>query len=163
MLKSADSTLMSILPCPGLGQNQDQPLQLNLLYTVPQQLVDPRSLRSLLTDPTARDRRGGVIHPLDDRIRLANKLATAVLYVHSQGAFVHKHIRPENVIIFWDSDIDEFPKGVGYPFLVGFGQSRADLGRTEEKGHLKLDECIYQHPDRWGLKAEERYSMLHDV
>ena len=97
-------------------------------------------------------------------MRLANHLATAVLYVHS-GHFVHKRIRPENIIIFGTSHDEDkkFPFAIGYPFLVGFDRSRFEHAPTLGKGDIVLEDCIYQHPDRWGVDTEHKFSMLHDV
>jgi hypothetical protein len=52
---------------------------------------------------------------------------------------------------------------VGHPFLVGFDRSRAEAGDTREEGDVVIADCIYQHPERWGIKAHHRFRMLHDV
>jgi hypothetical protein len=161
MLQSADAQFMSILPCPGIRE-LDSSLGFELYYSIPSNLVEPRSLRDLLSTPSARDK-SGVLHPLDHRMRLANNLATAVLYVHSEGQFVHKHIKPENIIVFSCDGDQKFPYELGYPFLVGFDRSRSDAGRTSGRGESIPEDCIYQHPDRWGVITEHRFSMMHDV
>jgi hypothetical protein len=161
MLQSADARFMSILPCPGI-RPLDRNLGFELYYSIPPGLFEPRSLRDLLSTPSARDKSGG-LHPLDHRMRLANNLATAVLYVHSEGQFVHKHIKPENIIVFSVDENEKFPHVLGYPFLVGFDRSRSDSGRTSGRGEIVPEDCIYQHPDRWGVITEHRFSMMHDV
>ena len=153
---------MAILTCCGILQEEGKVSKLaELVYSIPANHHRPRSLRSLLSSADARNE-DGILIPLNDRVRFANRLATAVLYVHS-GQFVHKYIRPENIIVFDASKDDVFPSGLGLPFLVGFSRSRAVRARTARVGDIALSECMYQHPDRWGETAESRFQMLHDV
>ena len=159
MLKGADPRFMSILQCRGVFENKEEG-RFELFYSVPPYLSAPRSLRDLLTDNCNNN---GILHPLDHRIRLANCLATAILYVHSEGHFVHKHINPQNIIVFNVDDGPRFPWAIGYPFLVGFDRSRSESGMTSKRGELQLVRCVYQHPQRWGERAESRFRMLHDV
>ena len=87
---------------------------------------NPRSLRNLLRDPKYRD--VGPVDPLNHRLDLAKKLASAVFFIHSAD-FVHKNIRPENIVIFEprlsDTHPDtvkyhQFPRALGAPYLVGY-------------------------------------------
>lgn len=173
MLKGAVPQLMNILQSPGIRVYNDSTSrmkQLELIYTISQEIggqtkTPPRSLRDLLSTSVARyqdEDKGDLLIPLNHRIRLANRVATAILYVHS-GYFVHKRIKPENIIIF-DNDANcTFPISIGQPFLTGFIHSRLDTGHTNLEGDLVPEDCIYQHPERWGIRAEHKYSMLHDV
>lgn len=173
MLKGAVPQLMNILQSPGIRvhiESTSRPKQLELIYTIPQAIVGrnrspPRSLRDLLSTSAARyqdDDKGDLLIPLNHRIRLANRIATAVLYVHS-GYFVHKRIKPESIIIFDNDASSTFPVSIGQPFLTGFIHSRLDTGATNLEGDHAPEDCIYQHPERWGIRAEHKYSMLHDV
>jgi len=64
---------------------------------------------------------------LNDRIDPANKPASAVFFIHF-GDFVHRNLRPKNIIIFEQAtgvDLSkqqhrQFPYAVGEPFLVGY-------------------------------------------
>ena len=164
MLKGAIPQLMSILPSPGIicDKSQDDGF-FELLYNVPSSYTKkPRSLRDLLMSSAAREKDGSFLIPLNYRVRLANRIAIAVLYLHS-GHFVHKRIKPENILIFETDDENTFPSIIGYPFLVGFDRSRAEAGDTTEEGDVVIANCIYQHPERWGIKAHHRFRMLHDV
>ena len=163
MLKNAEPSLMSILPCPGIVELQKEnsrEIGFELLYQVEPHLSEPRSLRDLLLDK--RNKEIGIMHPLDHRIRLAHNLATAVLYVHS-GRFVHKRIKPENIILFSKGSKERFPQGIGDPFLVGFERSRPELGISAKRGESDIVARIYQHPERWNVYAESRFYMRHDV
>ena len=162
MLKGAVPQLMSILQSPGVTCNKSQSGCFELLYTVPSYLIKPRSLRDLLMSSSSRDKDGTLLIPLNHRIRVANRIAVAVLYVHS-GHFVHKHIKPENIIVFETDDNNTFPSIIGHPFLVGFDRSRAEASYTIGEGDVFLADCIYQHPERWGIKAQHRFTMLHDI
>jgi hypothetical protein len=161
MLKGAESSYMSILHCPGIRYDQDLQTHYELIYTIPPDHFEPQSLRALLTSPDARNE-DGLRHPLDQRFRLADRLATAVLYVHS-GHFVHKHIKPENIIVFTTSETQKFPQTLGTPFLVGFDRSRLQQGGTKKRGDDILTDSVYQHPKRWGVTAEDRFTILHDI
>ena len=161
MLKSADSRLMSILRCEGVypalaGPNPHFELQ----YRLPSDLGNTRSLRDLLTDKSVLK-----LHPLNHRFDLANRLASSILYVHS-GCFVHKAIKPENILMMTNINASyrhQFPYVLGSPFLVGFDRSRPASAHSGKYGEVKLDECLYQHPSRWGVHAEEAFTMQHDI
>ena len=161
MLKSADSRLMSILQCEGVypflsGENPRFELQ----YRLPSDLGHPRSLRDLLTDKSVQK-----LHPLNHRFRLANHLASSILYVHS-GEFVHKTIKPENILMMTKADAlpkEQFPHVLGWPFLVGFDRSRPASAHSGKYGEVKLEDGLYQHPSRWGVHAEEAFTMQHDI
>jgi hypothetical protein len=161
MLKGAEPGLMSILNCPGIRVDGHDEKRFQLLYSIPPGHAEPQSLRALLMNPLARNE-DGVIHPLNQRIQFANKLATAVLYVHT-GDFVHKHIKPENIVVFTTPGSKKFPHALGLPFLLGFDRSRKDTGVTRQEGDETLAVNVSQHPMRWGIRAPNRFSMLHDV
>ena len=159
MLKSADSRLMSILKCTGVYLAESES-RFELQYCMPLDLADPRSLRDLLTDRTVYK-----LHPLNHRFRLAQHLAASIVYVHS-GHFVHKTIKPENILMMTSargSPTEQFPHVLGWPFLVGFDRSRPASVLSGRYGEGKLEDCLYQHPTRWGVVAEEAFTMLHDI
>lgn len=161
MLKSADSRLMSILKCSGAYHtSSDIGGRFELQYSIPSELDHPRSLRDLLVTGSTPP-----LHPLNHRFRLANHLATSVLYMHS-GQFVHKTIKPENILIMSSvnsSPGEQFPYVLGWPFLVGFDRCRPASGLSGRYGEGKMEDCVYQHPTRWGVVAEEAFTMLHDI
>ena len=160
MLQHADPRLMSILNCSGVRKTDGQELDIQLMYPIPDNLLQPRSLRDLLTSNDGSDR-DGEIHALDDRYQMANQITTAVLYVHS-GNFVHKRIKPENIVVF-STDTERFPHSLGYSIVTGFNRTRTTETSSFMIGDIKLEDCLYQHPNRWGVVAESKYKMLHDV
>ncbi|KAK0117519.1 hypothetical protein ONS95_011859 [Cadophora gregata] len=167
-LCAAEPDLMHIMPCMGYMKSGFGVSKPGLLfrYPVSTQGMKPRSLRSLLLEPSIK-------HPLEDRVRMALELATAVWYIHS-GGFVHKCIRPETILVFVeeadsslppDSSYSKYPWKLGPSFLAGFTRFRSDdrafeSGRNEDS---EVSRYCYRHPRRWGIVAQEKFSMLHDI
>jgi hypothetical protein len=161
MLKSADPYQMSILRADGVYiAEHDQGYELQL--QIPHGLDDPRSLRDLLADPVTPK----VVPSFSSRFRFAKKLASSIVYMHASVNFVHKMIKPENILVLTPSDdpeSDVFPSGLGLPFLVGFDRSRPASSHSSRYGEGEMQDCLYQHPSRWGILAEEAFSMSHDI
>jgi hypothetical protein len=109
----------------------------------------PQSLRGHLVSHT--------IHTLTERVDLAKQIAKAVNYVHTLG-FVHKNVRPENLLGFHSQD-----SGLGSFYLIGFEHFRAVDGRTFRHGDSARSKNIYRHPDRQGMHPTEDYVMQHDI
>jgi hypothetical protein len=159
MLKSANPQLMSILSCAGVfiapAPDNRYELQLNM----PDDCDDPRSLRDLLTD--SQD----TWPSINSRFRLAKHLASSIVYMHS-GNFVHKMIKPENILLMTPVNAaphERFPLGLGLPFLVGFDRCRPASMHSGRYGEGEMQDCLYQHSSRWGIQAEEAFSMSHDI
>ena len=159
MLKSADPQFMSILSCSGVYIAQSPENRYELVLNMPDDLDDPRSLRDLLTD--SRE----TWPSINSRFRLAKNLASSIVYMHS-GNFVHKMIKPENILLMDPvnaSENEKFPRGLGLPFLVGFDRCRPASMHSGRYGEGEMQDCLYQHPSRWGIQAEEAFSMCHDI
>ena len=168
ILHEADPGIMGVLRCQGFRQEKKQN-RFELHFMLPDSGQNPRSLRNLLRDPTYRD--VGPVHPLNHRLDLAKRLASAVFFIHSAD-FVHKNIRPENIIIFESRLSDthpdtvkyhQFPRALGVPYLVGYDGIRkvdtvSDRARVDhpERG-------IYLSPERHRLKIGDEFTMQHDV
>ena len=103
--------------------------------------------------------------PLDHRIHIAQEFITAVAYVHAMG-WVHKAIRPTNILMLHAHDDVPFPQGLGHAFLVGFEFARRGSARSTGTGHWGWKEDIYRHPDRQnrdGVDLEIYYTPMHDI
>jgi len=95
---------------------------------------------------------------LNFRIHLCSQLAEAVLQTHKLG-LVHKHIRPENVLLFSKAD-DPFPT----TYLSGWQYARnVDSGVTRLVGESLWQRLMYQHPERQSEHVEDEYCMGHDI
>ncbi|KAI0805555.1 hypothetical protein GGR55DRAFT_264601 [Xylaria sp. FL0064] len=111
---------------------------------------NPQSLRSLLTS-------GAVLDSLSTKFEIARTLARSVSYVHS-FRFVHKNLCPETIVTFQhagDSGLSTF--------LVGFGDFRAEYGRSAMRGDDLWERNLYRHPSRQGATPQDDYRMQHDI
>jgi hypothetical protein len=91
-------------------------MDFKFIFDVPHGLTEPKSLRAILMSKSS--------FPLDERLELAKKLTSSVLFVHTIS-FVHKNIRPETIIIFKNDKSQ-----IGSPFLAGFEKFRLEDGNT---------------------------------
>ena len=153
VLARVEPSSFSLLTCFGAVRHrnpgQDHPFAYDLLFNVPSNTVSPQSLRKFLETSSSVS--------LNERIQLAVGLAKAVLYLHASH-FVHKNIRPENILIFSDSD-----EQLGKPYLVGFEKFRLDTTSTRRYGDDLWEKNIYRHPQRQGVRPQEDFIMQHDV
>ena len=153
ILANADRSRFGLLPCYGAikYQNKNQnPTAYELLFHTPSDVIAIQSLRDFLSgDPSGA--------PLNERIDIAKSLARAVLFLHVSH-FVHKNLRPENVVIFRSGKMK-----VGKPYLVGFEKFRLD-DRFSSKWEDDLwERNLYRHPHRQGVRPQEDFIMQHDV
>lgn len=111
-------------------------------------------------------------HPLNERIRIARTVATAVLYIHTCD-WVHESIRSHNILMLEETttkDDDHPTRRLGSPFVIGFDASRSadgfssmDPGGSFDAIH-DFNLAIYQHPDRQTSAGDDkiRFQMCHD-
>ncbi|KAK0941528.1 hypothetical protein LTR29_006907 [Friedmanniomyces endolithicus] len=161
-LHSVDPVVMGLLKCKGFS-NDAIGHKVALRFEYPIGKDNPRTLEQLLIDKQAPK------HSMSNRVALASKLASAVLYLHSCG-FVHKNIRPSNILIFDDaiphtarSSHMTHPYVIGEPYLMGFdgmrkADARSNMIRVEE-----WKKNIYLHPDRHRMQDGDEFTMVHDV
>lgn len=131
LLAEVDPSTFGLLKCRGVIKvpklESVQPLvDFKFIFDVPHKLSNPQSLRAVLLSKKP--------YPLDERLELAKKLTSSVLFVHTVQ-FVHKNIRPETIIVF-QNDHSE----IGAPFLAGFEQFRLEDGFT-----LLSGDDLWQH------------------
>ncbi|MCJ1229283.1 hypothetical protein MMC12_005948 [Toensbergia leucococca] len=160
-----------ILPCLGFSEDPIND-RFALHFSPPPNSTNPQSLRTLLADPRNRDKTIGKQHSITNRVHLAQAIAAAVGYVHS-SEFVHKNIRPENIIIFEPqlSDISakelaqqRFPFKIGEPYLVGYDGARNEDAETRLLDVAQWQRRLYLSPDRQDVKNTlVKYSMKHDI
>ncbi|GIZ41069.1 hypothetical protein CKM354_000438500 [Cercospora kikuchii] len=149
-LQSADSLTFGVLRCRGFtkvkSSNGARLESFNLVLET-KTIDPPRTLRSCLIAQTT--------HTLTERIGLAKQLARSINYVHTMD-FVHKNVRPDNLLGFGDAKLGPF-------FLVGFEQIRSADGMTYFRGDADWEKNLYRHPERQGFNPGERYCMQHDI
>jgi hypothetical protein len=172
LLAEVDPSIFGLLRCRGVikvpKSGPKQPLlDFKFIFDVPHRLSNPQSLRAVLLSQKA--------YPLDERLELAKKLTSSILFVHTVQ-FVHKNIRPETIIIFQNDQSE-----IGAPFLAGFEQFRLEDGCTFFSGDdlWQHNLCKFffwhfanvptdlsnsdRHPSRQGAQPETNYQMQHDI
>ncbi|KAH7153546.1 hypothetical protein EDB81DRAFT_841724 [Dactylonectria macrodidyma] len=176
ILRQADPSFMGLLYCKGFVWDRLK-CRFELHFPRPPGLHNPRTLLNLLTDPETKKK--GVRHALNQRVALAKSIVTAIFFLHAAN-FVHKQIRPDNVLVFEDeltalvstsssggSQASTkklgYPYVLGKPFLVGF-----DNVRKADAASLMLPEedwkrNIYLSPERQRLQRGDEFRMQHDI
>jgi serine/threonine protein kinase len=110
--------------------------------------------------------------PLDQRLKLAQKLAEAVLFLHAVD-FLHKNITSSSVVALrrWDESAEP-SSSLDDAYLMGFDLIRGAEAKTTKEGAVKqADETprsiwefdIYQHPDRQQGEKSLKYTKTYDV
>jgi serine/threonine protein kinase len=174
-MRQADPVFMGLLYCDGFLWDSIK-CRFELHFPIPSGLRNPRTLLGLLCDPV--NRKSGVKHPLNQRIGLAKRIVTAVFVLHAAN-FVHKQIRPDNILVFEHDltvpqsstnsirdkppDKQGYPHVLGNPFLVGF-----DNVRKVDAASLMLPaedwrKNIYLSPERQRLQRGDEFRMEHDI
>jgi len=123
ILAEVDPSTFGLLKCRGVIKVPKAPSSapeslwdFKFIFDIPRQLSNPQSLRAVLLSGTS--------YPLEERLELAKKLTSSILFIHTVQ-FVHKNVRPETIVIFQN----EHSK-IGAPFLAGFEQFRLEIGNT---------------------------------
>lgn len=169
-LREVDSSTMHILQCEGFSDDYFAK-KFVLQFRFPPKETNPRSLRALLADPC--NEKLGKKHSLSDRVRLAQSIAAAVLYVHASG-FVHKNIRPDNIIVFEpqlpatasvsDREACRFPIAIGQPYLAGYDGIRKEEAATLMVDTIEWHQRLYLPPERLrGKPQRTKFTWKHDV
>lgn len=163
VLRTVDPIRFGLLSCHGVikvekedtgtvgkARSEKRLAHFEIVFDVPRHLIKPRSLRDILLSPNPQA-------PLNELLAQAKSLARSVFFIHT-ACFVHKNIRPENILVFEDATHE-----TGNLYLVGFEKFRADREHSMKFGD-GLWECdLYRHPERQGSQPEKFYVMQHDI
>lgn len=150
-----------LLHCYGTVKRQSPQkrlLAIDLIFRTPDQyIMAPVTLRQLLLE------RPGAPPSLTQVVGLARQVARAISFFHTCD-FVHKSVRPENMLVFLGNGEDDNADSVlGPAFLVGYSQLRDAYFHTELRGDGDWHRNLYRHPQRQGVIAQQRYIMQHDI
>jgi serine/threonine protein kinase len=151
-LMQVDPDAFGLLRCHGVLRNLDTNGQLSsidILYQTPKDSSQPTSLRELLLDQKPVS--------VSAIMRLVKQLVRSVSYIHACN-FVHKNIRPENIIVFQGPN-----SPLGSTFLLGFSHFRNTNFQTNLIGDPAWHRNLYRHPQRQGTLVQDRYVMQHDI
>ena len=102
---------------------------------------------------------------LTERVTVANKIATSILYLHAVK-WLHKGICADSIVFFPRDDSHEPDRPTNYmkPYLCGFEYARPDRdGATTTSGRTSQSHEMYRHPSYQGAKALGNYRKTFDV
>ncbi|KAG4437171.1 hypothetical protein IFR05_007327 [Cadophora sp. M221] len=109
---------------------------------------------------------------LNERLKLAHKLAEAVFFLHAAG-FLHKNITSSSVVALRRSEYhsDDIEPDIDDSYLMGFDLIRGTEAITTKEGTIDTYEIqrsiwefdIFQHPDRLQGESSPRYIKTYDV
>jgi len=155
-LKQLEPGSCGLLRCYGTVKRRVAKRRLaaiDMVFRTPDDSQEPPcTLRQILLERQAPS--------LTQTLKLAKQVARAVSFFHACD-FVHKSIRPENVLVFAPSPQDQ--SSLGSSFLVGYEQLRHAFFQTNMRGDSFWHRNLYRHPQRQGILAPERYMMQHDI
>jgi hypothetical protein len=142
-LQAVEPDAFGILQCYDVVKTTDSSknmISFEIVFEVPAASAgQPLSLRGQLAS--------SIGPTLTERMKLARQLAAAVSHINNYE-FVHKNIRPENLIGF---------------NLIGFQQVRTVNDQTYSRGDDAWDRDLYRHPDRQGQNPQEKYNISHNM
>ncbi|KAM6529818.1 hypothetical protein FALCPG4_007944 [Fusarium falciforme] len=84
--------------------------------------------------------------PLSDRVTIASKLATSLMYLHSVK-WLHKAIRSDNIVFYWDGTRTNLDQ----PILAGFEYTHHDAHDISEISDPNPAWDIYRWPSIQGV------------
>lgn len=135
-----------------------------LVFQIPSDL-EPRPISLLDALPDSSVSSGP---PLEQRLRLAFRLAATVSRIHGVS-WLHKNLRSENIIFYRKkaqaASIEQTPSESDIPeewFLYGFEYSRPVSDSTSTQLDRNIERNVYRHPQRWGIPTGS-FSPLHDI
>lgn len=163
VLRTVDPVRFGLLSCHGVikvdkadtgtvgkAKSENGLARFEFVFDVPQHLVKPQSLRKILLSPNPQA-------TLNELLAQAKSLARSVFFIHTKR-FVHKNIRPENILVFQDEKFETCRS-----YLVGFEKFRADRDHSMKFGDGLWYCDLYRHPERQGSQPEKYFVMQHDI
>lgn len=123
-----------------------------LVFEKPDESASPMSLRQMIfTGPKPS---------LTDRVSLAHKVSTCVLYLHAVN-WLHKGLRSDGVMLFPNAD----SPCVARPYITGYEFARPDKdGETTTTATEFADYLmLYVHPNYQGYEAKGTYRKTFDI
>jgi hypothetical protein len=173
LLEEPPKFLSNVIPCLGYFEDNRPSTAdfdwIGLVYRMPlisaaDEAVKPTTLRELLEKPKDQKRSKDSAFPkpsLGARFNLAKRLSETLLSIHNCG-WLHKGLRPENIVFFCGSRII-----VDQPYFMGWEYSRPDAKGevTETVSSSYADADLYQHPDLFSSsvgKARLGYCKEYD-
>ena len=133
------------------SEKSENDFRFGLVYEKPGENASPVSLYHLI--------RKGSMPSLSDRIRLAHKTATCILYLHAVN-WLHKALRSDNILLFPKEDKIDLEN----PFITGYEYARPDReGETNTGVAPNIWWELYAHPKYQGGRTRGRYRKSFDI
>lgn len=164
VLRTVDPVRFGLLSCHGVikvdiadtgtvgkDKSEKRLARFEFVFDVPQDLMKPQSLRKILLSPNYSQA------TLNEVLAQAKSLARSVFFIHTKR-FVHKNIRPENILVFQEEKFETCRS-----YLVGFEKFRADRAHSMKFGDGLWYCDLYRHPERQGSQPEKYFVMQHDI
>ena len=136
-------------------QDSQHDARFGLVFQKPEKSGSPVSLRHLISK--------GPKPSLTDRISLAHKISTCILYLHAVN-WLHKGLRSD-IIIFLPTDPSANKPAIDQPYVTGFEYARPDRdGETTTSG-VEVNDYVmlFVHPDYQGSDAKGTYRKTFDI
>lgn len=143
------SSSVNTLRCLGY-QETAEPGKFLILFRVPNSvdLCPIKNMTTLYTKLNSKEFRT----TLEQRFRLAKTICSSILHLHCWG-WVHKDIRPENIILINNlddsrADLDLLVDNTFVAHLGGFEIARPQNDFSDATKTLELQKNLYRHPQR---------------
>lgn len=158
LLMSLSHESFRSLPCVGSLSKRDLSLHA-VVFSIPPSLPRPKitTLKQLIASVR--------YVCLSRRLSIGRSIAEAVLQLHTSG-WMHKSLRPENVVFLTQDEATTEAILDTEPFLVGYDYARADSPDSAQAftqvPNDRLTEELYRHPQARGLQREtyqKRFDM----
>lgn len=123
-----------------------------LVFEKPEKTASPVSLRQMIfTGPKAS---------LTERVSLAHKISTCVLYLHAVN-WLHKGLRSDGVMFFPGSS----GSNITEPYISGYEYSRPDKDGETTTTTVEFADylMLYVHPNYQGYEAKGTYRKTFDI
>ena len=131
-------------------EKSEHDARFGLVFQKPEKSSLPVSLRQMICR--------GPKASLTDRVSLAHKISTCVLYLHAVN-WLHKGLRSDSVMFLSDdSSLDT-------PYVTGFEYARPDRDGETTMGGVEVNDhvMLYVHPNYQGSDAKGTYRKTFDI
>lgn len=136
-------------------ENSQHDPRFGLVFEKPHESSLPVSLRQVIS--------GGFRASLTDRVSLAHKISTCILYLHTVD-WLHKGLRSDTVM-FLPEDRGTDRSAILQPYVTGFEYARPDREDETTTGGVEVNDymMLYVHPDYQASEAKGTYRKTFDI
>ena len=127
-----------------------------LVFQKPEKSSLPVSLRQMISK--------GPKASLTDRVSLAHKVSTCILYLHAVN-WLHKGLRSDSIVFLPQNPSPNTPAAIDQPYVTGFEYARPDRDGETTTGGVEVNDYVmlFVHPDYQGSDAKGTYRKTFDI